>query len=71
MCGRVGADEISQLTFEAALALLEGVVSAVESGSLPLDQAIGSYERGSHLVQHLRGLLAGAEQKLRNLETTK
>jgi exodeoxyribonuclease VII small subunit len=67
MEGKVGPGEISQLRFEEALSLLEGVVAAVESGSLPLDQAIGSYERGTQLVQHLRGLLSGAEEKLRML----
>lgn len=67
MQGRVGLPEISKLTFEDALMLLEGVVAAVESANLPLDQAIGSYERGTELVQHLRALLAGAEEKLRTL----
>jgi exodeoxyribonuclease VII small subunit len=67
MQGRIAAEDISKLSFEQALGLLEGVVTAVESGSLPLDQAIGSYERGTELVQHLRGLLAGAEEKLRML----
>ena len=67
MQGRVGPAEISALRFEEALTLLEGVVSAVESGNLPLDQAIGSYERGTQLVQHLRSLLSGAEEKLRTL----
>jgi exodeoxyribonuclease VII small subunit len=67
MQGRIAAEDISKLSFEQALGLLEGVVTGVESGSLPLDQAIGSYERGTELVQHLRGLLAGAEEKLRML----
>ena len=67
MQGTVGPAEIAGLRFEEALVLLEGVVAAVESGNLPLDQAIGSYERGTQLVQHLRGLLSGAEEKLRML----
>ena len=65
--GEVGAPEIQALKFEQALALLEEVVSSVESGALPLDQAIGSYEQGTQLVQHLRKLLSGAEEKLRVL----
>jgi exodeoxyribonuclease VII small subunit len=67
MQGRVTPDQVEMLSFEEALNLLEGVVAAVESGSLPLDQAIGSYERGTQLVQHLRALLSGAEEKLRVL----
>jgi exodeoxyribonuclease VII small subunit len=67
MQGRITPDQVKLLSFEQALSLLEGVVTAVESGSLPLDQAIGSYERGTQLVQHLRALLSGAEEKLRIL----
>jgi exodeoxyribonuclease VII small subunit len=67
MQGRVTTEQVAKLSFEEALTFLEGVVSAVESGSLPLDQAIGSYERGTQLVQHLRALLSGAEEKLRVL----
>lgn len=67
MQGQVSTDDVMRLSFEEALVLLEGVVSAVESGNLPLDQAIGSYERGTQLVQHLRDLLSGAEEKLRIL----
>jgi len=65
--GEVGAKEVSALKFERALGLLEEVVASVESGALPLDQAIGSYEQGTLLIQHLRKLLAGAEEKLRML----
>jgi exodeoxyribonuclease VII small subunit len=65
--GDVGAKEVATLKFEQALRLLEEVVSSVESGNLPLDQAIGSYEQGTVLIQHLRNLLAGAEEKLRTL----
>ena len=65
--GDVGANEVSMLKFERALQLLEEVVASVESGSLPLDQAIGSYEHGTVLIQHLRTLLTRAEEKLRTL----
>lgn len=65
--GEVGEDQVNALTFEQALKLLEEVVTSVESGSLPLDRAIGSYEHGSLLIKHLRKLLSGAEEKLRVL----
>lgn len=67
MRGDIDPARVSELRFEDALKLLEGVVAAVESGNLPLDQAIGSYERGTQLIQHLRSLLSGAEEKLRML----
>lgn len=65
--GEVGEDQVNALTFEQALKLLEEVVTSVESGNLPLDRAIGSYEHGSLLIKHLRKLLSGAEEKLRVL----
>ena len=60
--------DLKKLTFEQGLELLGELVSGVESGSLPLDTAIVSYERGVQLVGHLRSLLAGAEEKLRVLK---
>jgi exodeoxyribonuclease VII small subunit len=65
--GEIGPKEVDALKFEDALRLLEEVVTSVEGGTLPLDQAIGSYEHGTRLVQHLRRLLSGAEEKLRML----
>ena len=37
MAGRVDSERIAELRFEEVLALLEGIVAAVESGDLPLD----------------------------------
>jgi exodeoxyribonuclease VII small subunit len=67
LSGDISAAQVSELSFEQALKLLEEVVVSVESGSLPLDRAIGSYEKGTHLIQQLRKLLSGAEEKLRVL----
>lgn len=59
---------LAGLSFEQAIKLLEELVSGVESGTLPLDKAILSYEKGVNLVTHLRSLLAGAEEKLKVLQ---
>jgi exodeoxyribonuclease VII small subunit len=67
LSGEVSEAQVGALSFEQALKLLEEVVTSVESGSLPLDRAIGSYEHGTALIKHLRQLLAGAEEKLRVL----
>jgi exodeoxyribonuclease VII small subunit len=68
----LGASEtkaaLADLNFEGGLKLMEELVSKVESGTLPLDKAILSYEKGVQLVAHLRGLLAGAEEKLKVLQ---
>ena len=60
-------DYATTLSFEDGLALLEELVNTVESGELPLEQAIGSYERGVALVESLRKKLEGAEERLRLL----
>ena len=67
LSGEVSEEQVNGLSFEQALKLLEEVVTSVESGSLPLDRAIGSYEHGTSLIKHLRKLLSGAEEKLRVL----
>jgi len=67
LSGEVSPQQVEALSFEQALKLLEEVVVSVESGNLPLDRAIGSYEKGSLLVKQLRTLLSGAEEKLRVL----
>jgi len=61
---------IAGLSFEHGLKLVEELVSQVEAGSLPLDQAVLSYEKGVALIAHLRKLLSGAEERLRTLQET-
>ena len=63
-----GEKNIGRLSFESGLKLLEELVASVESGSLPLDKAVLSYEKGVALVSHLRSLLSGAEEKLKILQ---
>jgi exodeoxyribonuclease VII small subunit len=59
---------LKEVGFEQGIKLLEELVTKVESGALPLDKAVLSYEKGVGLIQKLRGLLAGAEEKLRELK---
>lgn len=68
LAGEGSEDAIQSLSFEQGLKLLEELVAIVESGSLPLDRAVTSYERGTALLQHLRGQLSGAEERLRILQ---
>lgn len=62
---------LAELSFENGLKLMEELVTKVESGGLALDKAMLSYERGVELVAHLRGLLSGAEEKLKLLQERK
>ena len=59
---------LDEVSFEHGLKLMEELVAKVESGSLPLDQAMLAYERGVELVGRLRGLISGAEEKLKVLQ---
>lgn len=55
---------LETVSFEDGLRLLDELVQKVESGSLPLETAIHSYEKGGKLIERLRSLLSGAEEKL-------
>lgn len=54
--------DVAGLSFEAALAELEGIVKALEGGQQKLSDAIAAYQRGSALRRHCEAKLAEAEQ---------
>jgi exodeoxyribonuclease VII small subunit len=58
----------SEVSFEDGLKILEELVEKVESGTLPLDKSVLSYEKGVMLIEHLRKQLSGAEAKLKVLQ---
>jgi exodeoxyribonuclease VII small subunit len=53
-----------ELTFGSALAELDQIVAALESGQLELEDSLGRYERGVSLLRALQGKLADAQQKV-------
>lgn len=55
-------------TFEAALVELEGIVRAMESQQLPLEESLAAYERGAALLKFCQEALDAAERKLQILE---
>ncbi len=55
-------------SYEEALGELETLVSRMESGALPLDQLLASYQRGAQLLQFCRGRLEAVEQQVKLLE---
>ncbi|MCL2874947.1 MAG: exodeoxyribonuclease VII small subunit [Betaproteobacteria bacterium] len=55
-------------TFEAAVSELEAIVRQMETGSLPLEQALEQYQRGIVLLRHCQDRLDAAEQQIRILE---
>lgn len=61
------AKPIPSLSFEEAMAELDGIVRALESGQAPLDQAIGAYERGVALKNHCEAKLREAQAKIEKI----
>ena len=61
------ADEIARLSFEQALAELEQIVSRLEQGKMPLEDAINSYERGAALKRHCEAKLRAAAERVEKI----
>jgi exodeoxyribonuclease VII small subunit len=59
--------EPEALDYEAALADLDQVLARLEDGQVPLEEAIGLYERGVRLVRRCSGLLDGVERRVTEL----
>lgn len=57
-------DDITGMSFEAALAELETIVKRLETGNAKLDDAISSYERGALLKQHCEAKLREAQARV-------
>ena len=60
-------EPVEGLTYEQALAELESIVAALESGDHSLDAAMALYERGQALARHCAQLLDQAELKIQSL----
>lgn len=52
------------VSFESALEALEGVVARLESGDLPLEQALEAFEEGVALSRRCAATLAAAERRI-------
>ncbi|HXA27172.1 MAG TPA: exodeoxyribonuclease VII small subunit [Candidatus Angelobacter sp.] len=59
--------DVAALTYEQALAELDGLIQRLEGGAVNLDEAIVAYERASRLAQHCADLLDRTEQKITQL----
>ena len=64
---KIPTTPVDELTYEQAFEELEGVVAALESETLTLEQAIALYERGQQLTRRCTGLLDSAELRIRDL----
>ena len=61
------ASDVGSLSFEAALAELENIVSSLERGDVDLEDSIAVYERGQALKSHCEAKLKAAEGRLEKL----
>ena len=64
-------ENISEISFEKAMAELEEVINKLEYGEVPLEDSIKLYERGAELKKICEAKLKEAEQKVRNITLAK
>ena len=60
-------EDISKLSFEAALAELERIVGELESGQAELERSIQVYERGAALKAHCEAKLKEAQLRVEKI----
>ena len=59
----------NNMTFEAAMARLEELVSKIEAGGLTLDETLACYEEAMGLVRYCNSKIEDADQRIRLLIT--
>lgn len=59
--------DLSDLSFEDALARLETIVSRLESGQAPLEESINLYEEGARLKAHCETRLKAAQLRVEKI----
>ena len=58
---------VEELSYEEALAELEGIVESLEDGQSQLEESMKLFERGQALVTHCGALLESAQLKVQKL----
>lgn len=58
---------VEKMSFEEALAELEGIVRQLEAGEVELEKSIAIYERGAALKAHCESRLKTAELKVEQI----
>ena len=61
------SENSSQVSFEAALEDLQGIVESLESGSLGLEDSLARFEEGIGLLKTCNDVLQRAEQRIETL----
>ena len=64
-------ENVSEVSFEKAMAELEEVINKLEYGEVPLEDSIKLYERGAELKKICEAKLKEAEQKVKKITLDK
>ena len=62
------AEPVLPDTYELALQELERLIVDLESGQLPLDQLLSSYQRGAQLMSFCKAKLEAVENQIKVLD---
>jgi exodeoxyribonuclease VII small subunit len=62
--GKGAREEGEEISFEAALARLEALVTRLERGDLPLEEALATFEEGVALSRRCAERLEAAERRI-------
>lgn len=60
----------AEMSYEAAIKELEHVINNLETGQVPLEDAIKAYERGAQLRHRCETLLSQAKMKVQEVMAT-
>lgn len=66
---KVKVKEVSQMTYEEALAELEQLSNKMSQGGLTLEESVSTYQRGIELGSHCQKLLDEAQRKIQKLDS--
>jgi len=58
---------MNEISFETAIKQLEIIVSSLENGDIPLDEALALFEKGVKLTEICTAKLAAAEKQIKIL----
>ena len=64
-------NDISKLSFEAAIKELGSIVGKIEQGEIPLQDSLTQYERGMALIKHCQNILRTAEKRIEKIAEEK
>ena len=60
-------ENLSSITYEAALTELESIIARIESGDVALEESLRQYRRGAALVRRCREVLDGARAEIERI----